>query len=73
MKHSELIDSGVTPTEIQRFPVDLENVLAVLCVPRSFRDSVKEEAVLFGVKLASYVKMCLIEFLPKGDEVVKLV
>ena len=61
MKYSELVNSGATPTEIQSFLTDSENVSVTLRMPRSLRDSAKEAASLPGMSLASYVKMCLIE------------
>jgi predicted DNA binding CopG/RHH family protein len=67
MKYSELVDSGATPTEIQGFLTDSENVSVTLRMPRSLRDSAKEAANLSGMSLASYVKMCLIDRLSGVD------
>lgn len=67
MKYSELVNSGATPTEIQSFLTDSENVSVTLRMPRSLRDSAKEAASLSGMSLASYVKMCLIERLSGVD------
>lgn len=67
MKYSELVDSGATPTEIQSFLTDSENVSVTLRMPRSLRDSAKEAAGLSGMSLTSYVKMCLINRLSGAD------
>lgn len=67
MKYSELVDSGATPTEIQSFLVDSENISVTLRMPRRLRDSAKEAASLSGMSLASYIKMCLIERLSGAD------
>ena len=67
MKYSELVNSGGTPTEIQSFLTDSENVSVTLRMPRSLRDSAKEAASLSGMSLASYVKMCLIDRLSGAD------
>lgn len=61
MKYSGLLDSGATPTEIQAFLVGSESVPMTMRLPRTLRDSAREAAVLKGMTLTSYVKMCLIE------------
>lgn len=67
MKYSELLDKDATPTEIQSFLIDSENVSVTLRMPRTLRDAAKEAAALSGMSLTSYVKMCLIGRLAGGD------
>lgn len=66
MKYSDLLESGVTQTEIQAFPTGSENVPLTMRIPRTLRDSAKEAAALKGVSLTAYVKMCLIERLSEA-------
>lgn len=66
MKYSELVKNGATPTDIQSWLVNLENVPMTMRVPRNLRDAVKEAAALRGMSLTSFVKMCLIERLSEG-------
>ena len=61
MKYTELIDSGASLTEIQKFLVGSENVPVTMRIPRNLRDATKEAAALKGMSLTSFVKMCLIE------------
>lgn len=65
MKYSELLDSGVTPTEIQAFLVDSELVPVTIRMPRSLRDSAKEAASLSGMNFTTFVKQTMIEKLSK--------
>jgi predicted HicB family RNase H-like nuclease len=67
MKYSELLDTDATPTEIQSYLVDSENVSVTLRMPRTLRDAAKEAATLLGMSLTSYVKMCLIDRLAGGE------
>lgn len=66
MKYSELIDSGATPTEIQSFLVESENVSVTMRMPKNLRDSAKEAAALSGMSLSAFMKNLLIERLSKG-------
>ena len=68
MKYSELVDSGATPTEIQAFLVGSENVQVTMRVPRNLRDEAQEAAELKGMRLPTYVKVCLIERLSEGSK-----
>ena len=61
MKYADLLNSGATPTEIQEYLVDSENVPVTLRIPRTLRDSAKEAAALNGMNFTSFVKLCMIE------------
>lgn len=65
MKYTDLIDSGATPTEVQAYLVDGNNVPVTFRIPENLRDSAKEAASLSGMSFTSFVKMCLIERLSK--------
>ncbi|EHF01187.1 hypothetical protein HMPREF1008_01667 [Olsenella sp. oral taxon 809 str. F0356] len=65
MRYTDLLEREASPTEIQAFLVDGENVPVTLRIPQPLRDSAKEAATLSGVNFTSFVKMCMIEKLSK--------
>ena len=61
MRYSELLDSGVAPSELQSFLVGGDSVPVSMRIPENLRDAAKETAALSGMSFTTFVKMLLIE------------
>lgn len=69
MNYKELIESGASTPEMQSYLTDSELVTVTLRLPRTMRDSAKEDARLGGLNFTSLIKLCLIEKLSKTQSI----
>ena len=65
MRYGELLQTGVTSTEIQAVLVEGETAPLTMRIPSSLRDSTRETATPSGVNCTYFVEPCIIEKVSK--------
>ncbi len=60
MSYSEVIKSGASPTDIQKYLVDGETVAVTIRIPKNLRDSAKEVAVMRGTNFSALTREAMI-------------
>ena len=67
MKYSDLIEKGSSPTEIQRYLAEGEQVAITIRIPKNLRDAGKEGAELKGMSFSALLRVALINELARKD------
>jgi predicted DNA binding CopG/RHH family protein len=67
MGYLELVDSGASITDIQKYLVDGEMTAITIRIPKNLRDSAKEVAEIKGMSFSSLIRGALIRELTHGE------
>lgn len=65
MKYSELVNSGVTETELQEQLVGGDMTTITMRIPRNLKEAGAEAAALKGISFSAFIRMCIIEELTR--------
>lgn len=66
MSYLELVESGASATDIQKYLVDGEMTAITIRIPKNLRDSAKEAAEIKGMSFSSLIRGALIQELMHG-------
>ncbi len=66
MSYLELVESGASATDIQKYLVDGEMTAITIRIPKNLRDSAKEAAEIKGMSFSSLIRGALIQELTHG-------
>jgi predicted DNA binding CopG/RHH family protein len=61
MSYLELVESGASATDIQKYLVDGEMTAITIRIPKNLRDSAKEAAEIKGMSFSSLIRGALIQ------------
>jgi predicted DNA binding CopG/RHH family protein len=61
MSYLELVESGASATDIQKYLFDGEMTAITIRIPKNLRDSAKEAAEIKGMSFSSLIRGALIQ------------